>query len=38
MALHPDQEESIAALPIGQAIICSDDDDAASWLRINQSK
>jgi hypothetical protein len=36
-ALHPEHEERIAVLPIGQAIICSN-DDAASWLRIEQSK
>jgi hypothetical protein len=36
MALRPDQADTIAALPTGQAIICGDSDDAASWLKINK--
>jgi hypothetical protein len=34
MALRPDQEDIIAVLPIGEAIVCSDHDDAASWVKV----
>jgi hypothetical protein len=34
MALRADQEDIIAVLPIGEAIVCSDHDDAASWIRV----
>lgn len=36
MALRPEQEEIIAVLPPGEAIICSDLDDAASWVRVRR--
>jgi len=34
MALRPDQEDILAALPVGEAIVCSDHDDAASWIKV----
>jgi DNA helicase HerA-like ATPase len=34
MALRPDQQDIIAVLPVGTAIVCGDLDDAASWVRI----
>ena len=35
MLLRPDQTEIIPALDIGNAIICGDMDDMASWVKIN---
>lgn len=35
MALRPDQQDVIAVLSRGQAIVCSDDDDAASWIKVS---
>jgi uncharacterized protein DUF87 len=37
MALRPDQAEIIATLPVGEAIVYSDHDDAATWLKISQA-
>lgn len=37
MGLREDQEDTIAILPPGQAIICGDNDDAASWVKVNLS-
>lgn len=34
MGLREDQEDTISILPPGQAIICGDNDDAASWVKI----
>lgn len=36
MALRPDQQDIIAVLPVGTAIVCGDLDDAASWVRIRR--
>lgn len=36
MALRPDQEDIIAALRVGEAIVCSDYDDAASWVSVRE--
>lgn len=36
MALSPDQEDIIGALRVGEAIVCSDYDDAASWVSVRQ--
>ncbi len=38
MALRPDQEDILAALRPGEAIVCSDHDDAASWIKIPPPK
>jgi DNA helicase HerA-like ATPase len=34
MGLRQEQEDTIAILQQGQAIICGDNDDAASWIKI----
>ena len=36
MLLRPDQADIIPSLEIGNAIICGDMDDAASWLKIDR--
>lgn len=36
MALRPDQYSMIPALGIGQAILCGDMDDAATWVKIRR--
>ncbi|MBP3656479.1 MAG: ATP-binding protein [Clostridia bacterium] len=36
MALRKDQKPMIASLGVGQAIICGDQDDAASWVKIDR--
>jgi hypothetical protein len=36
MALRPDQEAMIAALRVGEAIVCSDHDDAAAWIQVKK--
>jgi DNA helicase HerA-like ATPase len=36
MALRPDQQDILAVLPVGSAIVCGDLDDAASWVRIKR--
>jgi hypothetical protein len=37
MALRPDQAEIIATLPVGEAIVYTDRDDAATWLKISRA-
>jgi hypothetical protein len=36
MALRPDQQDMIAVLPVGSAIVCGELDDAASWVRVKK--
>lgn len=36
LALRPDQVSTIAALSIGDAIVCGDMDDAAAWVHLNK--
>jgi hypothetical protein len=37
LALREDQQKVIPALGVGDAIICGDMDDAAAWVRLNNS-
>ncbi|MEW9121596.1 MAG: ATP-binding protein [Thermotaleaceae bacterium] len=37
MGLRPEQEEIISVLQPGEAIICSDYDDAATWIKVNHA-
>lgn len=37
LALREDQQRVIPALNVGDAIICGDLDDAAAWVRLNNS-
>jgi DNA helicase HerA-like ATPase len=37
LALREDQQKVIPALSVGDAIICGDLDDAAAWVRLNNS-
>lgn len=37
MALRPDQEDIISALRLGEAIVCGDLDDAASWVKVSRA-
>jgi DNA helicase HerA-like ATPase len=34
MALQPDQQHLIPMLRVGQAIVCSSEDDAAAWVKV----
>ena len=38
MRLRPDQEAVIGALQPGEAIACSDFDDAAAWIKMDKIK
>jgi DNA helicase HerA-like ATPase len=37
MGLRPDQEDMIALLQLGEAIVCGDLDDAASWVKVRRT-
>lgn len=37
MSLREDQEDIISVLQPGEAIVCSDYDDAAAWIKVNES-
>ena len=37
MRLRPDQQAVIGALQPGEAIACSDYDDAAAWVKVDES-
>lgn len=38
MMLRPDQEKVVGVLQPGEAIVCSDFDDSAAWVKIKKSK
>lgn len=38
MRLRPDQERVIGVLQEGEAVICSDFDDASAWIKIKREE